>query len=481
MTTPVRAFDVVVIGGGPAGITAAVAARRHGATVALLDENPAAGGQVYRATPAGLAASAVATPEQVEGDRLRALLGLSGAVTLFGHTVWSVGPGFRIDAIGTVDASGPLALTAFKLIVATGTSERVVPFPGWTTPGVIGLAAATILLKSQRMLPGRATIVAGCGPLLIAVAAGILKSGGHVVAVVDVAGAKDWLVRLPALLSRPDLLARGARWLGAIRMARVPLFSRHALRAVREQGNALEVSIGPVDADGAPAPGAERTLTADCVAVGNGLVPGNEVSRVLRAQHRYEAPRGGWVAATDAWGRTSVPGLYVVGDGSGIAGAAVAEHHGELAGLAAVHDLGRLPASTFAHDCNNARRRFDRARRFGGAMAGLMAIRPAQVAAIAEGTIVCRCEDVTRGEIERAIDDGAHEVNQVKAWTRCGMGPCQGRSCGDVIAEIVARRVGGRQAAGFFTGRLPLRPVSLAAVTGDYVYADIPIPNAAPP
>jgi NAD(P)H-nitrite reductase large subunit len=113
-------------------------------------------------------------------------------------------------------------------------------------------------------------------------------------------------------------------------------------------------------------------------------------------------------------------------------------------------------------------------------MAGMMAIRGAQVAAIPTGTLVCRCEDVTRAEIEQAIDDGAREVNQVKAWTRCGMGPCQGRTCGDVVAEIVAQRVGGREVAGYFTGRLPLRPVSLQAVTGDYVYADIPIPNAAP-
>src|SRR5439155_9116712 len=157
-----------------------------------------------------------------------------------------------------------------------------------------------------------------------------------------------------------------------------------------------------------------------------------------------------------------------------------AEHHGTLAGVAALHDLGRLPAADFERECAAARRLHDKAMRFGGAMAALMAIRPAQVAAIARDTIVCRCEDVTREEIERAIDDGAREVNQVKAWTRCGMGPCQGRSCADVVGELVALRVGGRDAAGYFTGRLPLRPVSLEAITGDYVYADIPIPKAAP-
>ena len=477
MIAGASAFDLVVIGGGPAGLMAAVAARRHGAKVALLDENLVAGGQVYRATPAAFARDAVVTAEQIAGDRLRTLLARSGAVTMFGYKVWSVSSGFRVDAIS---ADGPVALNTPKLIVATGTSERVVPFPGWTTPGVIGLAAATLLLKSQRMLPGRSTVVAGCGPLLVAVAAGILKGGGHVVAVIDVAGAKDWFMRLPGLLSRPDLVGRGARWLNAIRAAGVPLLSRHALSAVRERGDALEVSVARVEAGGTPIAGTERTLMADCVAVGNGLTPGSDVSRVLRAQHRYDAAQGGWIAATDPWGRTSVAGLYVVGDGSGIAGATAAEHHGELAALAALHDSGRLPVATFERESAPARRRLDSARRFGRVMAGMMALRPAQVAAIPEETIVCRCEDVTRREIDAAVDDGAREVNQVKAWTRCGMGPCQGRSCGDVVAELVARRVGGREAAGYFTGRLPLRPVSLEAVTGEYVYADIPVPKAAP-
>ncbi len=477
MSASARAFDIAVIGGGPAGIMAAVAARRHGASVVLLDETPAAGGQVYRTTPAAFARDKSATAEQIAGDRLRALLARSGAVTMFGYKVWSVSSGFRVDAIG---ADGPVALSAPRLVVATGTSERVVPFPGWTTPGVIGLAAATLLLKSQRMLPGRATIVAGCGPLLVAVAAGILKDGGHVVAVIDVAAPKDWLMRLPGLLSRPDLLARGARWLAALRAAGVPLLSRHALSAVCERGDALEATVARVDADGTPIAGTESKLLADCVAVGNGLTPGSDVSRVLRAQHRYDAAQGGWIAATDPWGRTSVAGLYVVGDGSGIAGAAAAEHHGELAALAALNDSGRLPVATFKQTSAPARRRMDRARQFGGTMAGLMALRPAQVAAIPPETIVCRCEDVTRGEIDAAVDGGAREVNQVKAWTRCGMGPCQGRSCGDVVGELVARRVGGREAAGYFTGRLPLRPVSLEAVTGAYVYADIPVPKAAP-
>lgn len=476
MTVPLHRVDLIVVGGGPAGIAAAVAARRYGGVVAVLDENPAAGGQVYRPEPAAFEREAP-TPERIDGDRLRAALATSGAQVFFEHRVWSVGPGFRVDALGP---EGPTALTSPALIVATGASERVVPFPGWTLPGVIGLAAATILLKSQRMLPGRTTLVAGCGPLLVAVAAGILKAGGEVCAVVDVAGTRAWLARLLALASRPDLLRRGIGWIAALRAARVPMLSRQAIRAVEPTGRELRVSIVPVDAAGAPTAGATRTFDVDCVAVGNGLTPGSDVSRVLRARHRYDAAAGGWIVASEECGLTSVPGLYVVGDGSGIAGAAAAEHHGELAGLAAMHALGRVDATAFAQARARVQRRLRNARRFGRAMAGLMALRPAQVAAVPGDTVVCRCEDVTRAEIECAIDNGAHDVNQVKAWTRCGMGPCQGRSCADVVGELVAQRVGSREAAGYFTGRLPLRPVSLESLTGEFEYADIPIPAAAP-
>jgi hypothetical protein len=458
-------------------MTAATTVRRHGGSVALIDENTAGGGQVYRPQPRGFARNGKPTAEEQAGDRLRGVLASSGADTFFEHNVWSVAPGFRVDAVGP---SGPVALAAPRLIAATGTSERVIPFPGWTTPGVIGLAAATILLKAQRMLPGRATLVAGCGPLLIAVAAGVVKGGGHVAAVVDVASRGEWLGHLPALVSRPDLLARGMRWMATLQAAGVPILRRHAIREVRESAPGLDVVVGPVEADGAPRSGQTRSFTVDSVTVGNGLTPASDISRVLRAKHRYDRVKGGWVAETDDCGRTSVAGLYVVGDGAGIAGAAAAEHHGAVAGLAALHDLGRLDDSSFRREADRMGAKLARARRFGGAMAGMMAIRPAQVAAIPRDTLVCRCEDVTRAEIEQAVDDGAREVNQVKAWTRCGMGPCQGRTCGDVVAEIVARRVGGREAAGYFTGRLPLRPVSLQAVIGDYVYADIPIPKAAP-
>lgn len=475
--------DVTVIGAGPAGIRAALTARAFGLQVALLDEADAPGGQVYRAVPDALRAERAdaAGPDLRKGDSLRSQLAASRVETRIGRRVWSVSGNddlFRVDALGP---DGSETYRARALVATTGTSERVAPFPGWTIPGVIGLAAATILLKSQRILPGRRTVVAGAGPLLTLVAATILKAGGTVAAVIDLAGPRDWLRCLPAMAGRPDLLARGAAWHLALRRRRIPLLYRHTV--LRAEGrDALErVTVCPVDAAGQPLPhDGIRTFDADALTVGHGLTPAIEISRLLSAKHRFARASGGWIADADQDGRTSIANFYVAGDGAGVRGAAAAEIQGDLAGLAAAHDLGALSADSYTREAASRRRRHRRAARFGGAMARLMALRPAQIAAVPGETIVCRCEDVTRAEIDTAIEQGADGINQLKHFTRCGMGPCQGRMCGEAVAELLALRLGSRAAVGLWTARTPIRPLPLDAMLGQFDYADIPIPPPAP-
>jgi thioredoxin reductase/bacterioferritin-associated ferredoxin len=473
-----RDHDVIVLGAGPAGANAAMVAAESGLRVVLLDEHSAAGGQVYRRLPAHFR-----VPESVdlgadhhEGERLRGALEGTTVRTLFDRRVWFIAPGFRVQA---ATPAGPELHTARALIVAAGTHERLMPFPGWTTPGVIGLAAATILLKSQQMLPGRRTVVAGAGPLLAAVAAGIVKGGGELAAVVDVNGPGHWLTALPQIAGRLDLIRRGLGWIAAIQRSGAPILARHAVCTAEGDGALTAVRVRPVDGDGRPT-GGERRIEADTLAMGYGLVPATEATRLLGADHDYQPHLGGWVPRTDNEGRSSVEGLYVAGDGAGVAGAAAAALGGRLAGLAVARDLGRLGPQAHERVAGRLRRRQATARRFGLAMGRLMAPKPGLIDLSAPGTLVCRCEDVSRGEIEAALGDGAVDLNQLKSWTRCGMGPCQGRICGEAAAILAARALGSREQAGAWTARTPLRPVPMEWLVGDFDYADIPKPAPAP-
>lgn len=455
-------------------MAAGTLAAEHGARTLIVDEHPIAGGQVYR-RPLG-----DGVPDRGEGFRLRSALRASGVEWRGAARVWSLGGGtlvppgspqspFRLDLLAD---GASTSVSSRALILCPGTTERVVPFPGWTLPGVIGLAAATILLKADRVVPGRRVVVAGQGPLLAAVAAGILAHRGTVVAVIDYSTRGHWWRALPALASRPGLLARGGWWVARILAARVPILSGYRLLRAEGEEELRWVVVGP--ANGGP----ERRIDCDALCVGHGLVPATEAASLFRAAFTFAPARGGWVPDLDPAQRTTIPFLYVAGDGAGIAGAAAAPISGRIAALAALCDLG-LSQSALG-DIKSLRHQRQPYLRFGNAMAALMTPDPMLYDAIPEDCIICRCEDVTRAEIEAAIAAGAREANQLKQFTRCGMGPCQGRMCGETAAALLARHVGGRVAAGRFNARLPLRPVPLDAILGDFDYADIPVPAPAP-
>ncbi|MGI9405289.1 MAG: FAD-dependent oxidoreductase [Hyphomicrobiaceae bacterium] len=479
--------DLIVIGAGPAGVSAAVAASECGLKVVLLDEQRAAGGQVYRAAssrigePTGDKVGDAKDQDARNGDALRQKLAGSAVQHLSTTRIWSVTRNdlrFQVDAFGE---DGPLTFEATQLVAATGAYERVVPFPGWTLPGVIGLAAATVLLKSEQMIIGRRVVVAGCGPLLAAVAAKTLQRGAEFVAIVDLSAKSKWISTLPRIATRPELLRQGLSWATEILRHRVQVYSGHAIRSADGSDHVERVVLGPVGPDGAAQPGAEVEIdNIDALIVGHGLVPGAEITRLLGANHHFDRLRGGWVPTCDAMGRSSVPGLIAVGDGAGIRGAIPAILAGELAGLAAATDAKRAPPDDVSDRVERAAKNLRRSNAFSDGIADFLALKPAMVRDIADETIVCRCEDIPRHEIDAAIQAGAHEMNQLKHFTRCGMGPCQGRMCGDVVGELLAQHVGSREAAGYWTQRTPLRPVPLSDLIGDYTYADVPIPAPAP-
>ena len=473
-------YDLVVLGAGPAGAAAAIEARRHGLSVAVVDANTQAGGQVYRAPTFPTDRSPDDGSDEAKGAKLRADLDASGADLHFGQTAWFAAPGR--PTIATVGKSGPQELEAAALVIATGTSELIVPVQGVTLPGVIGLAAATILLKAHAVIPAGPTVVAGVGPLLYAVAAGLLKSGGEIAAVVDLARPMDWIAVLPGLASRPDLLRRGMGWMLGLKRAGVPLRFGHTVTAIHGDDGVSAVDIRPVDSewrpDGDPRP---ETFAAASVAIGHGLVPATEVARALGVEHEYRAERGGWTPRVAADRSTSIGGVYIAGDCAGISGAAAAGFAGTLAGQSAARDVGALSAQHFEAASGPVRRELASAERFGHAMSRMMMLRRGLAEAIAGETVVCRCEDLTRSALDDACGRGVRTLNQLKSTTRCGMGPCQGRMCGEAAAELVALASRKPRAdIGQWTARPPLRPIPVSQILGEYTYDDIPKPPPLP-
>lgn len=472
--------DLIIIGAGPAGANAAINASDYGLDVHLLDEAPHAGGQVWRAPLEGLPESK--TPEAHEGGRLRQRLTASDVTVHAGQRVWSVlsntDNGFQVDSLGP---DGPKVLTAPRLVAATGAYERIVPFTGWTLPGVMGLAGATVLLKSHGVVPGARPVVAGAGPLLLAVAAGILDAGVKPLAVIDLDSRADWFARLPALATRPGNLMRGARWAARLKAAGVPILHRHAVRVAQGENQVERVTVCAVDASGAFIEGEGKQFDADALLVGHGLTPGADIPLLLGARIQHDPLRGGYVPQVDTFGRTSMVGLFAIGDGAGIHGVDMAVTAGQLCGLAAAHDAGHLAENAFDKRAAPLLQIQKRQTRFCDAIAGSLALRSGQVASVPATATVCRCEDVTRADIEVAVDAGASDVNQLKHFTRTGMGPCQGRMCGEVAASLLALRLGvERPDVGHFTARPPLRPVAIGELTGSFSYDDIPIPKPAP-
>ena len=478
-TNDIKKVDLVVLGAGPAGVAAANVASKEGAEVVIIDENSSAGGQIYRAPPNEFQPqNSFKSDEFREGEKQRNILENSDLTALFKHRVWSVSSDLVVSTVGP---NGLSSWHARSLIIANGALERIIPFPGWTIPGVIGLAASTILLKSQYVLPGQSTVVAGCGPLLIAVANGIIKSRGKVSAIIDLNSKSDWIKAFPRLLSRPDQLFKGMSWYVNIMKAGIKIYGGHAVTNTKQVDNVLRISIAPINSAGSILDSKnQKIVEGDCLAIGHGLFPSTEITRLLKAKHIYDPLKGGWVPLIDDDFRSSIPGVYIAGDATGISGAFSAVQKGRIAGMAAVRDLNVMSSQKYKAKIKSELIILKKNENFGKAAVRLMKFRPELIQTITSETIVCRCEDVFRSEIDEAIESGARDLNQLKAWTRCGMGPCQGRTCSEAIEAILASKVGSRELAGQWTGRTPLRPVPIEQIIGKYTYEDIPIPENAP-
>jgi NADPH-dependent 2,4-dienoyl-CoA reductase/sulfur reductase-like enzyme len=458
--------DVLVVGGGPGGLTAATAAAEVGLRVVVLDERAKPGGQYFK-QPASRGWGAGPRPDHQFAagaaliDRARA----AGVQLISGAQLWGA---FATDDLAVLAPDGRYRFAPRALILAPGAYERGMPVPGWTLPGVMTTGAAQTLWRSYGTPPGRRVLVSGNGPLNMQVAAELARAGASVVALAELAtpAAPD-RVRALARMAAADrsLIGDGLRYRAALARARVPVLYGAMVTAIAGDDRARTAVVSQIDVTGRVRPGTERRFEVDAVCMGFGFHPSNEIARALGARHAYR--RGQLQTVVDELGRTSLPHVWVVGDGAWIGGAKLAQAVGELAGLDVARALDGTVTPAQRKRERAATSRAARHRRFQSGLATAFAAPLIEDQLASPQTHICRCEEVTRDTLERALADGPGHIGALKRATRAGMGPCQGRYCGPLIAAMTARRIGEdlTEMSGFAPNP-PVKPVTIADLLG---------------
>jgi NADPH-dependent 2,4-dienoyl-CoA reductase/sulfur reductase-like enzyme len=451
MATP----RVIIIGAGPAGTRCAETLLTAGIKPILIDENRRDGGQIYRRQPEGFKRDYSAL-YGTEADKAKALHQsfdrLREQIDYRPDTLaWNLTPG----QLYCVSKGVHSVIDYDALILCTGATDRLMPIKGWQLAGNYSLGGSQIALKAQSVSIGSQVVFMGSGPLLYLVASQYVKAGAEVAAVLDTAPLRKRIAAMPKLLSRPGLLFTGMKFLAQLRLAGVP----------------VHLGVEPLEVTGDPQQGVSgvavrtangQTLKIDCdaVALGYHLRPETQLADLAGCQMRFDADSSQWLLAVDEEGRTSVSSVYAAGDGAKIRGADAAEHAGRLVALALIQDL-KLPVDAAQQSAQRkALQTMDRFR------VGLMEAFPwpaAQAKALPDEAIVCRCEMISAGELRGVVrEKGACEVNRAKAFSRVGMGRCQGRYCSQAGAEVIAAEAGVPvQEVGRQRGQAPVKPLSM--------------------
>ena len=466
VVTNILSAQILVVGSGPAGMAAAAAAAELGAHVLLVDDNPSLGGQIYRQFPKQFKVTGhdPLGLHDGRGDALSSRLGNQGSrVEVWSDSrVWAIFEDKRLE----IERGGQLVTVhADALVLAPGAPERPAPFPGWTLPGVITAGAAQVFMKQQAVLPGRRIAMTGTGPLQQIVAQQLAKAGADEITMADPISSTAYFSQTPRLLLEPAMLATGIKLRFGLMRGGVKVRWSHIITEVNGDGRVEEAVLAKVDADWRPIPGTEHSIPVDTVCVGFGQIPDIGLSYLAGCQHEFDDLAQAWTPVRDARLETTTSGVFVAGDGAGVAGAIVAELEGELAGIGAARSAGVRPDSSAVDRSRALQKRLDRLSRFRMALDRVSRIRRGLAELARPDTVICRCEDLGRADISVAIDEGLRNVNEIKKRTRAGMGMCQGRMCAPSIGALVSATTDATaDQIGLGTVRPPLGHVTLGAL-----------------
>lgn len=466
--------NLAIVGAGPAGLAAAAEAVGHGASVALLDDCPVPGGQYFRRPPESFMRSgrSVFDTDRERAEALIRMVTHPQVTYLSNAVVWEL-PDPNVLAFVQGENSG--RLRAEYILIAVGATDRPIPFPGWTLPGVITAGGAQNLIKGQRVLPGFRVVVAGNGPLLFPLAQNLHGGGAKVMEVLELAPLHHRWRQIPRLFAAPSILWQGLRFRAALLRAGIPVRTGETVLEARGTAEVEEVVIAPMDRAGRIDRSRSRAVKLDTLVVGFGFRPSTELTRLLGCEHRYDPLVGGWVPVRSEDLETTIPGVFAAGDSAGIAGVEVALLEGTLVGLSVARRLGYCTKEQESASGRGPRARLARIYRFRRGLDRLYAPPDTFLNLLTPDTVVCRCEEVVAEELLKYLGDGVQTINGLKALTRIGMGRCQGRNCLGTLASLIARELAvAPENVAFPQARPPVQPILL----GDLMHEELAPPTA---
>jgi NADPH-dependent 2,4-dienoyl-CoA reductase/sulfur reductase-like enzyme len=455
-----REVDVLVVGGGPAGLAGALEAAQMGARVVLVDEQRELGGSYFRQRRVGLSQSA--NSQQREGRQLIASVRSAGVEVRSRSAAWGI---FEERTVATLGPDMVADLIRGRvLILAPGAVERAIAIPGWTLPGVMTGGGALALLTQHGVLPGRRVAVCGVGPLLLRIADSLVAEGVEVVLVADAGNTVHVPGGVLGLWTQLDMLREGVALWFRLRQRGVRVRSRRIPIRIEGRESAEGVVIAAVDAVGEVVPGSEEHVEADAVLLSFGFAASTELARLAGCPIVWQDDVSSWAPVRDSVGRTGVQGVLVCGAASGYAGGPVAMIEGRVAGIVAARQASYGDVGESAR-LRRLQLRADRVRAAARRMA--LSTKPAGVWAslVTDATILCRCEDVTADQVLAALRSGDTSLRTIKVLTRVGMGPCRGQTCWPIVGDFVCRQTGRRPGELHpDTVRPPLRPVPIGSL-----------------
>ena len=451
-------YDYIIVGAGPAGCAAAIRASDYGLSVLVIDEQQIPGGQIFRAigrTDAGR--MNILGKDYQHGGALIEAFHQSKADYLPWAMVWQLTPEVEVYFLCNGKAG---RVSARRLLIATGAQERPVSIPGWTLPGVMGAGAMDVLFKSSAMVPEGKVVLAGTGPLLYLVACHLMECGVNIRAVLDTRTFRDYLKALrwlPRALQAPEYLLKGLKMRAQILKRHIPFY--HAVRDLRASGSNRVAGVSFRQN------GQTHLIETDLLLLHDGVVPNTQMTRLLECDHAWDPVQRYWKPSLDRWGNTSVPNISVAGDTGGIHGAKSAQIGGELAAIDTAFRLGAISSQEKERAAPPLQKQLRRQNAVRPFLDALFQPHPEFYRPANDDTIVCRCEEITAGQIRKSAALGGIGPNQVKAQIRSGMGPCQGRMCGLTVSEIIAdvHQID-LPDVGYIHIRPPLKPIHLHAL-----------------